>query len=146
MTGKPHVTHVHLVGSVGLDTAEEVLAKAGALLGPYLERVPDGEPGGRRLWISWQYPLLRSCTFLALAEDRTSPVETGFARLTLADGAAPQDIRFPELGYAREARASYLDFLNAKKAGDLPDHVRFQVSLPTPMAVLGAYTDPETAR
>ena len=45
-----------------------------------------------------------------------------------------------------EARASYLDFLNAKKAGDLPDHVRFQVSLPTPMAVLGAYTDPETAR
>ena len=40
---------VHLVGSVGLDTTEEVFGVAGRLLGPYLKRVPDGEPGGRRL-------------------------------------------------------------------------------------------------
>ena len=51
---------VHLVGSVALDTPDEVFATAGQLLGPHLKRVPDGEPGGRRLWISWQIPVLRA--------------------------------------------------------------------------------------
>ena len=45
---------VHFVGSIALDTPDEVFATAGELLGPHLKRVPDGEPGGRRLWISWQ--------------------------------------------------------------------------------------------
>jgi hypothetical protein len=49
---------VHLVGSIGLDTVEEVFRTVGKLLGPYLRRIPDGEVGGRKLWISWQY---RSC-------------------------------------------------------------------------------------
>ncbi len=53
-------TPVHLVGSIGLDTVEEVFATCGSLLGPYLKRMPDGEPGGRRLWISWQFPVLRN--------------------------------------------------------------------------------------
>jgi hypothetical protein len=53
-------TQVHLVGSVALDTAQDVFSAAGKLLGPYLKRIPDGEPGGRRLWISWQIPLLRA--------------------------------------------------------------------------------------
>jgi len=58
------MTGVHLVGSVGLDTVPEVFAVAGKYLGPYLKRVPDGEVGGRRLWVSWQYPLLRASPFL----------------------------------------------------------------------------------
>ena len=37
-------THVHLVGSVALDTAQDVFSTAGKLLGPYLARIPDGEP------------------------------------------------------------------------------------------------------
>ncbi len=52
--------NVHLVGSIGLDTVSEVFATCGQLLGPHLQRVPDGEPGGRRLWISWQFPVLRA--------------------------------------------------------------------------------------
>ena len=88
-------THAHLVGSVGLDSTEEVLATVGALLGPHLKRVPDGEPGGRRLWISWQYPLLRSCTFLKLLEGFDDPIGTGFHQLTLADDVDPSAIRFP---------------------------------------------------
>jgi hypothetical protein len=58
MTEPP--THVHLVGSIGLDTVEEIFRTVGRLLGPYLRRIPDGEVGGRRLWISWQYPVLRA--------------------------------------------------------------------------------------
>lgn len=38
-------THVHRVGSVALDTTQDMLLRAGKLLGPYLERISDGEPG-----------------------------------------------------------------------------------------------------
>ncbi len=55
---------VHLVGSIGLDSVEEILRTAGMTLGRRLVRVPDGEVGPRRLWLSFQYPLLRSSPFL----------------------------------------------------------------------------------
>jgi hypothetical protein len=41
---------IHLVGSIGLDTVDEVFATVGKLLGPHLRRIPDGEVGGRRQW------------------------------------------------------------------------------------------------
>jgi methionine synthase II (cobalamin-independent) len=56
--------------------------------------------------------------------------------LKLAEGAKPEEIHFGELGYAREARPSYEDFLAARSAGRIPAGVRFQVSLPTPWAVV----------
>jgi methionine synthase II (cobalamin-independent) len=131
-------TKVHLVGSIALDSVEEVFRTTGTLLGRRLRRVPDGEPGGRRLWISWQYPLLRSLPFLKA--DPSQPNQTsGFLPLQLAEGFAPGDVRFPELGYAREARASYQDFLAARQQGHLPPDVRFQVSLPTPFAVINPF-------
>ena len=57
-------THVHLVGSIGLGGVEEVFRTVGPALGRRLRRIPDGEPGPRRLWVSFQYPLLRSSPFL----------------------------------------------------------------------------------
>ena len=121
---------VHFVGSVALDTPEEVFAAIGKQCGPYLKRVPDGEPGGRRLWISWQIPLLRANPSLA-------PVGEGQVPLKLAEGVDPQkDLHFGELGYAREARPGYEDFLAARAAGQIPRNVRFQVCLPTPWAVI----------
>jgi len=123
------VPNVHFVGSVALDTPEEVFAAIGEKCGPYLKRVPDGEPGGRRLWISWQIPVLR-------ANPALQQVGQGQTPLKLAGGAKPGDIHFGELGYAREARPSYEDFLAARQAGQLPADVRFQVSLPTPWAVV----------
>src|SRR5215217_5618308 len=50
----------------------------------------------------------------------------------------PSDVRFGELGYAREARASYLDFMAAREKGELPHGIRFQVCLPTPFAVVSS--------
>ncbi len=135
--------HVHLVGSIGLDTVDEVFHTCGRLLGDRLQRIPDGEPGGRRLWCSWQIPLLRANPFFRLAADgRTGPV---FGTLELADGVRPDDVRFGELGYSREARASYQDFRAAKARGDLPESVRFQVSLPTPFAVIFGQFTPAAA-
>jgi hypothetical protein len=129
---------VHLVGSIGLDTVDDVFRTVGGLLGRYLRRVPDGEVGGRKLWISWQYPLLRASTFLRPDPSGAVRPTNRFPLLTLAEGVKPGDVRFGELGYAREARASYLDFAAARDRGELPEHVRFQVSLPTPFAVVSS--------
>ncbi len=126
---------VHLVGSIGLDTVQEVYRTVGKMLGRRLRRVPDGEPGGRRLWIIWQYPLLRANPFLKVDVDAGRIDTIGAPRLCLADDVEPGEIRFGELGYAREARASYQDFRAARKRGELPANVRFQLCLPTPMAV-----------
>jgi methionine synthase II (cobalamin-independent) len=129
--------HVHLVGSVGLDSTQDVFATVGKLLGEHLLRVPDGEPGGRRMWINWQFPLLRGLAFLQPDWDQ-KPAVTGCLPLKLVDGTKPEDIHFGELGYAREARTSYQDFLAARANGILPKGIRFQVCLPTPFAVLGS--------
>src|ERR1700742_3580896 len=48
---------VHLVGSVPLDSAEDVFRRAAAALGDRLRRIPDGETGPRSDWILWQYPV-----------------------------------------------------------------------------------------
>lgn len=132
-------THVHLVGSIGLATVDEVFETCGTLLGPHLKRVPDGEPGGRRLWISWQFPVLRANPFLAADVTTHRSGGIGFHPMKLADGVTAAEVRFGELGYAREARASYLDFVAARERGILPPGVRFQVSLPTPFAVVGPF-------
>jgi hypothetical protein len=129
---------VHFVGSVALDSPEEVFAAIGAHCGPYLKRVPDGEPGGRRMWIAWQIPVLR-------ANPSLTPVGQAIFPLKLAEGAKPEEIHFGELGYAREARPSYEDFLAARAAAQIPAGVRFQVSLPTPLAVVRPFVHPPDA-
>lgn len=138
MTSMRRPSSVHLVGSIGLPTVEEVFRIVGGTLGPYLRRIPDGEVGGRKLWISWQYPLLLANP--ALAPDPSGAVRptNRFPMLRIADGVSPDDVRFGELNYAREARASYLDFVAARDRGDIPKGVRFQVCLPTPFAVVSS--------
>jgi len=131
--------HVHLVGSIGLGSVEQIFQTVGKTLGRRLKRVPDGEIGGRRLWISWQYPLLRSSPFLVPDPSGAVHRLSRFPILCLAEGVKSGEIEFGELGYAREARASYQDFCAARARGDLPKDVKFQVCLPTPMAVIYAY-------
>jgi len=131
--------NVHLVGSIGLDSVAEVFRTVGGMLFSRLRRVPDGEPGGRRLWISWQYPLLRANPRLVVDGDPDRKSGTGFPLLCLADGVKPAELSFGELGYAREARASYEDFRAARARGELPSNARFQVCLPTPLAVIHAF-------
>jgi len=122
-------------------TAEEVFDTAGKLLGPYLKRVPDGEVGGRRLWISWQAPLLRASPFLEV--DTSDPqasfdvgrerprgdVEIRFGRVVqqpvdqatlLAPGRVggmldqPIDLAADQIGRARRLRG----FRSARLTGD----------------------------
>jgi hypothetical protein len=140
MTATKPPAAVHLVGSIGLDTVDEVFGTVGPLLGPYLRRIPDGEVGGRRMWITWQYAVLRGNPLLRPDPSGAVRPTNRFPLLTLAEGVDPAAVQFGELGYAREARASYQDFLAAQKRGDLPANIRFQVCLPTPFAVVSVVT------
>jgi hypothetical protein len=151
----PLPRHVHLNGSVNLDTVGEVFATCGKILGKRLTRIPDGEPGGRRLWISYQMPVLRAnlalqtpsggAPSLGLAPTRHEGQEARRSNpnaLELRPGMTAKDVKFPELGYAREARTSYEDFKRARKAGKIAKGVRFQVCLPTPAGVVMPFIQP----
>jgi hypothetical protein len=143
MTGSATASgHIHLVGSIGLDSVEEIFRTVGTLFGGRLHRVPDGEPGPRRLWASFQYPLLRASPYLRPDPSGAVRKNSGIPQLCLAEGVDPAEIRFGELGYAREARASYLDFCAARERGELPKDARFQVCLPTPMGVIYGFCTP----
>ena len=97
------------------------------------------------LWLVHQSPSHTPCATPLARHEFLRPDPSGAVRptnrfplLTLADGVAHADVRFGELGYAREARASYLDFVAARETGDLPRNLRFQVCLPTPFAVVSS--------
>lgn len=130
-----------LVGSVPLANAEEVFQAASTNLGDRLRRIPDGETGDRINWIGWQHAV-----FAKVPQLETTPPNpeeyVPFPRYQLRAGADPSEIRFDNLGYADAAKASYQTFKRLKEAGTIPAHVRFQVSLPTPLASVAAFIQP----
>lgn len=122
---------VHLVGSVPLASAEEVFRSASAALGPHLLTLPDGETGVRKDWIAWQYGVLAATPGL----EAVPPGDRAYLRPQLVrrtPGAPPP--AFGALGYADAALASFRLFDRLQREGVVPRHVRFQVSLPTPLA------------
>ena len=128
------VRGAHLVGSIPLDNATNVFTTASEALGPYLRRIPDGETGDRTNWIVWQFPL-----FLQNESLQTYEQEDGYGgpagmQVGIRDGCQANDIKFGPLGYAKSALESYEIFRTLKRAGDVPEHCRFQVCLPTPTA------------
>jgi len=131
---------VLLVGAIGLPTVNDVFKTVGEVLGKRIKRIPDGEPGGRRQWVMWQFPLLFVNPLLTVNKNpppNALPMPVAFIRL--ADGVKPGELEFGELGYAREFRASYEDFVRARKANQFRADVKFQVTLPTPFAVVTTF-------
>lgn len=130
-----------LVGSVPLASAEEVFRAAGSVLGRHLRRLPDGETGERINWIGWQFGVLGAHPQL-----RAVPPEPGhyapLRQISLRAGVAPEDLAFANLGYAEAAIASYRVFERLRGEGVVPPGVRFQVSLPTPLAPVTTFVVP----
>jgi hypothetical protein len=139
-----------LVGSVPLNSAEEVFRAVAGELGARVRRIPDGETGDRTGWVGFQIPMLAGHESFEIVpsgqpdaldsdldkvaraegEDYTLPV------FALRPGARAEALRFGDLGYARSAIASYATFARLKDAGVIRPDTRFQVSLPTPLALL----------
>lgn len=130
----------HLVGSVNYDDAETTMRKAAGLLGPLLHRIPDGEVGRRYHWIMFQPDVLGQTEGLERVGDEPVWLRDLDARpLRIADGVQADQLELPALGYASAAQESYEIFARLRSDGVIAAGTRFQVSLPTPTAVVGAF-------
>ena len=132
MTAKPQ--GVHLVGSVPLADEDEVFSKVGRTLGRYLRRMPDGETGDRQQWVQFQLVQLGGRDEFEVIQPEIPGMADLPPTLKLRAGIAAEDVNFGSLGYTDVARQSFARFRAAQEAGDVPAEVRFQVSLPTPLA------------
>ncbi|WP_431277321.1 hypothetical protein [Leifsonia poae] len=137
----PTVRGAHLVGSINLPDAESVLRTVSDRLGDRLRRMPDGEVGERFYWI--QFQTKRFDTMQGLTR---IPVEPFYIRgifdgrpFAIDEGVAADDLVFPDLGYADAALESYATFARLRENGVIAPGIRFQVSLPTPAAITGAF-------
>lgn len=131
----PGKREVLLVGSVPLGSAEQVFAVCADALDGQVKRLPDGETGPRTNWIAWQRALLGANPAL-----RQLPAAGPFPVFVLnPDHRGP--VAFGALGYAKAALESYAVFRRLKGEARVPAGMRFQVSLPTPLAVVAQYIE-----
>ena len=132
---------VHFVGSIPLPDAEAVFRTLAEAAGPYLLRLPDGETGIRKTWIRFLQTVLAENPAIEVAKDVPpfkftqwdGKVLREIPRLRIKPGAKPDPNTF-KTGYAEMAIASWSLFERLQKAGVIPANVKFQVSLPTPIA------------
>lgn len=134
-------TCVHFNGSVNLPSTEDVLREIAVRVPRGVDRVPDGETGDRRGWIGYQLPKLLQTSGLEEA-GTVDLLPAGYdeiPQVRISDGVGPEEIRFPDLGYASAYRDSYKTFARLQAEGVLPATARFQVQYPTPLASVASW-------
>src|SRR6516164_8935077 len=132
---------IHFVGSIPLPDAEAVFRTLAQSAGAYLRRLPDGETGIRKTWIRFLQQVLADNPAIEVAADVPPFKFTQWdgkllreiPRLRVKPGAKPDSETF-ETGYAEMAIASWSLFEQLQTAGVIPATVKFQISLPTPIA------------
>jgi hypothetical protein len=133
---------VHFVGSIPLAGAEEVFRAVAPLFGRMAPRIPDGETGDRSLWIQFQRAAMEQAGNLAKVKEFQLAPGIVQAIYKVEDTAKPVD--FGSLRYAHDAVASYKTFAALKAAGLIESDTRFQVALPTPLAVTAGFVEPQS--
>jgi len=146
-----------LVGSIPLDTVEEVMRVFGGRLGAYLPAIPDGEVGERRSWVNrFCYQVFNG--HVDLETLRRPPSVDGVEQLLprsrgeswqfkVRPGVAQVRFGLPglRLGYARDATSSYFIFRTLREKGVLPQDMRFQISIPMVNSVVRPMYFPDPA-
>jgi len=140
---EPRTGHpiIHFVGSIPLPDADTVFRTLAESAGPYLRRLPDGETGIRKTWIRFLQQVLADNPAIEVAADVPPFKFTQWdgkllreiPRLRVKPGATPDPKTF-DTGYAAMAIESWNLFEQLQKAGVIPSTVKFQISLPTPIA------------
>lgn len=134
---------VLLIGSFPPSLSQrEVFTIAGRALAGVAKRLPDGEVQG---WATFPQATLAKAVGLEASERtaRSQPEMPPYPLWRMKPGMRPEDIRFAPVGYDRIARNSYAEFLAARREGAVAPGTKFQVSLPTPFATMGAFIIPE---
>ena len=132
---------VHLVGSIPLPDSETVFRTLSVALGPHLVSMPDGETGIRKTWIRFLQDVLAANPAIEVARgvppfrfvQWDGKLIREIPRLRIRPGATPDPAGF-KTGYADIAIASWGIFQGLQKDGVIPAGIKFQVSLPTPIA------------
>jgi len=136
-----------LVGSIPLADAEAVFRTTSRILGSDVRQLPDGETRQRSNWINWQLNVMRSASFLV---QRSSSDGYGAVMVDIfvprEPDSDPARWEFGPLGYSRAAAQSYPIFARLKSEGVIARDVKFQVSLPTPLAPMTSFIAPEHYR
>jgi len=138
----------HLVGGLAAASAAEAMSTTAGILGRHLARLTDGETGPRSQWIWWQIDRLTALDGIRVGQPHVNP-ETGNPDYSVFPGLdVDEGVTIPEraLGYADAAVESYAEFARLRDAGVVPAGVRFQVSVPTPFAVVVAWSAGESQR
>lgn len=133
-----------LCGGVNLSTNEDVFRAIASEAGDVVARIPDGETGERNDWIVWQKHVLARQDQL----EESAPFANEYRphpRWSIREGVSPDKIELGPLGYFAAAADSYRVFARLKQDGVIDGDARFQVSLPTPLAVVGVFIDPDDA-
>jgi hypothetical protein len=136
-----HKPIVHFVGSIPLRDAETVFRTLAAATGSHLTRLPDGETGIRKTWIRFLQQVLADNPGIEVASDVPAFKFTQWdgkllreiPRLRLKPGARLDPATF-KTGYADMAIESWRVFDRLQTEGVIPAGVKFQISLPTPIA------------
>ncbi|HUB50010.1 MAG TPA: hypothetical protein VMB73_33980 [Acetobacteraceae bacterium] len=136
-----HKPIVHFVGSIPLPDAETVFRTLAAATAPHLKRLPDGETGVRKTWIRFLQQVLADNPAIEVASDVPpfkflqwdGKVLREIPRLRVKPGAQ-LDPATVNTGYADMAIESWQLFDRLQQEGVIPAGVKFQISLPTPIA------------
>jgi hypothetical protein len=141
-----------LVGSIPLDTAEQVFRRVGAPLAAHLAYMPDGEIGDRRYWIDGiayrvfnghpeietvRHPApdangVESWRPLGMHDQFQFRVRPGVGQVQFGDPGW-------RLGYTKDAVGSHFVFRHLQQDGVIPAGVRFQVCLPLTYSAIGLF-------
>ena len=132
---------VHFVGSIPLPDAETVFRTLAGATARYLKRLPDGETGIRKTWIRFLQQVLADNPAIEVASDAPSFKFTQWDGKVLREiprlrvkPRARLDPATVKTGYADMAIESCRIFDRLQQEGVIPAGVKFQISLPTPIA------------
>jgi hypothetical protein len=140
---------LHFVGSIPLENSEAVLRSVSREVGEYVRRIPDGETGERSKWIRLQQAMLTRHPAMEVDKSQSPlPVRQSdgtvlrhIELIRLKPDVDPEAVSF-DTGYERPALESYAAFARLRAERAIPKHVRFQVTLATPMATGFMYVSP----
>jgi len=132
---------VHFVGSIPLPDTETVFRTLSSAVGGHVARLPDGETGIRKTWIRFLQDVLAQNPVIEFATDVPpfrfvqwdGKLVREIPRLRIKPGMTPNRKDF-KTGYADMAIDSFAVFDRLQKGGVIPQGVKFQISIPTPIA------------
>jgi hypothetical protein len=139
---------VHFNGSVNLPDAETVMREISTRVPVGVRRMTEGETGDRGYWVFYQFQkfaAMRELDAVPVPEQAGDDYER-IPQLRLAGGVRPEDVAWPEIGYAAAYAESFRTFRALQADGVVGRDVRLQMEYPTPLAAMSGFVAEDQPR